>query len=59
MAVFGMDTIVIVAICPETNREFWTNKIQHNFERDQRNYEECIKKGWQYLVIWQCRNKNI
>lgn len=39
---------------PETNREFWTNKIQHNFERDQRNYEECIKKGWQYLVIWQC-----
>ena len=42
---------------PETNREFWTNKIQHNFERDQRNYEECIKKGWQYLVIWQCEIK--
>lgn len=39
---------------PETNRAFWAEKIQHNMARDQRNYEECIRKGWQYLVIWQC-----
>ena len=39
---------------PETNREFWAEKIHHNVERDQCNYEECSEKGWEYLVIWQC-----
>lgn len=39
---------------PEANKEFWTDKIHQNIVRDQRNYEECIRKGWEYLIIWQC-----
>lgn len=39
---------------PESNKEFWNDKIHNNIIRDQKNYAECIEKGWQYLVIWQC-----
>ena len=39
---------------PESNKKFWTEKIQKNVARDQLNYDECTQKGWQYLVIWQC-----
>ena len=42
---------------PKTNQEFWENKIHKNIIRDQKNYEECTQKGWDYLVIWQCEIK--
>ena len=42
------------SLLPETNKTLWTEIIQHNITRDQHNYEECIIKGWKYLVIWQC-----
>lgn len=42
---------------PKTNIEFWREKIRKNQYRDQSNYNECIKKGWTYLVIWQCEIK--
>ena len=44
---------------PETNKEFWKQKIQRNVERDQANYNECDKNGWSYLTIWQCEIKSI
>lgn len=43
---------------PETNKEFWKQKIQKNMERDQMNYNECDKNGWSYLTIWQCEIKS-
>jgi DNA (cytosine-5)-methyltransferase 1 len=43
---------------PKTNTEFWQSKIHGNKERDQANYKECIKKGWSYLIIWQCEIKS-
>ena len=45
---------------PSTNKEFWRKKITDNVSRDSRNSEALLKKGWQYLVVWECEinNKN-
>ncbi len=43
---------------PETNQEFWKEKIEKNVERDNRNISELKAKGWNVIVIWQCEIKN-
>ena len=40
---------------PQTNREFWVNKIRRNQERDQKNYQVLQANGWQVIVIWECQ----
>ena len=40
---------------PQTNREFWVNKIKRNQERDQQNYQQLHDNGWQVIVIWECQ----
>ena len=40
---------------PQTNREFWVNKIKRNQERDQRNYQLLHDNGWQVIVVWECQ----
>ena len=40
---------------PQTNREFWVNKINRNQERDQQNYQVLHDNGWQVIVIWECQ----
>ena len=40
---------------PQTNREFWVNKIKRNQERDQRNYQVLHDNGWQVIVVWECQ----
>lgn len=42
-------------VMPKTNTEFWQNKIEHNRQRDQRNYDILLQNGWQVIVIWQCK----
>lgn len=42
---------------PQTNREFWVNKIQRNQQRDQQNYQLLQENGWQVIVIWECQLK--
>ena len=42
---------------PQTNREFWVNKIRRNQERDQRNYRVLQENGWQVIVVWECQLK--
>jgi DNA mismatch endonuclease (patch repair protein) len=44
---------------PETNFEFWKEKIGKNIERDERNILELKQKGWKVIVIWQCEIKSI
>ena len=39
---------------PQTNREFWVNKIKRNQERDQHNYQLLHDNGWQVIVVWEC-----
>ncbi len=42
---------------PETRKEFWTNKIKANIDRDKRNIKELRKLGWKIITIWQCEIK--
>ena len=46
---------------PETNKEFWENKINSNIERDKKNQNKLEKLGWKIIIVWQCelRNKKI
>ena len=42
---------------PQSNREFWVNKIRRNQERDQQNYQVLHDNGWHVIVIWECQLK--
>jgi len=43
---------------PETNKEFWENKINSNIERDKKNQHKLEKLGWKIIITWQCKLKN-
>lgn len=40
---------------PQTNVDFWENKIRRNRERDRQNYQELHDNGWQVIVVWECQ----
>lgn len=42
---------------PQTNREFWENKIKRNRERDKENCRVLMENGWQVIVVWECQLK--
>jgi DNA mismatch endonuclease (patch repair protein) len=46
------------ATLPATNREFWTNKINGNIERDKIVKEQLSSLGWKVITIWQCQLKS-
>ena len=43
---------------PETNTDFWKNKISDNIVRDRKNIQKLKNAGWKVIVIWQCEIKN-
>ena len=45
------------ATIPETNKEFWTNKISGNVQRDIQNITKLKEQGWRVIEIWQCQLK--
>lgn len=44
---------------PETRKEFWTNKINVNIDRDKSAIKALKKSGWKVIIIWQCEIKNV
>lgn len=40
---------------PQTNVDFWKNKINRNRKRDQENYQLLQENGWQVILIWECQ----
>lgn len=40
---------------PETNKDFWKEKIHSNTERDNKNKRRLMKLGWHVIIIWQCK----
>ena len=40
---------------PETNAEFWKEKITRNRERDAHNQALLQAAGWHVVVIWECQ----
>lgn len=43
---------------PATRAMFWKDKFQKNMERDERNQNELLEKGWRVLIIWECGVKH-
>jgi len=43
---------------PETNADFWKNKIKKNKLRDTKDIKTLKTLGWKSLTIWQCELKN-
>lgn len=39
---------------PETNRDFWIEKISRNQQRDLDNVTALISSGWKVLTVWEC-----
>lgn len=39
---------------PKSRVDFWSEKLNGNKARDQRNQEALSEAGWQMLVIWEC-----
>ncbi len=39
---------------PQTNREFWVNKIRRNKERDKEEQRKLAKMGWHCINVWEC-----
>ena len=42
-------------VVPKSNTEFWITKIEHNRERDSKEYYTLNRAGWQVIVIWECQ----
>lgn len=40
---------------PQSNSNFWKDKINANKKRDRSNLIKLKKLGWDYLIIWQCQ----
>lgn len=43
---------------PETNHEFWAEKLRGNALRDKRNIKRLKNMGWRVKIIWSCSLKN-
>jgi DNA mismatch endonuclease (patch repair protein) len=40
---------------PESNREYWENKIERNRKRDVRKNRLLKAEGWRVIVVWECK----
>jgi DNA mismatch endonuclease (patch repair protein) len=47
------------ATIPETNKDFWTEKLTKNTTRDFLICNELKKQGWKTIIVWQCELKKI
>ncbi|MFP3976651.1 very short patch repair endonuclease [Marinobacter sp. KMM 10035] len=43
---------------PKTRPEFWRSKIGANQERDRKNIETLLERGWRVFILWECSIKN-
>lgn len=42
---------------PETRKDFWRKKISSNRERDKKNTDTLLERGWRVCIIWECSIK--
>lgn len=43
---------------PQTNQEYWQQKIQRNKARDAQHLRNLRRKGWKCIVVWACELRN-
>lgn len=39
---------------PKSRQSFWLPKLAENRRRDSRNQRALRRKGWTFLVVWEC-----
>ena len=44
---------------PAANAEYWGQKIARNKLRDRRNRQRLRRLGWDPLIIWECKVKQL
>lgn len=44
-------------VWPQSNIDYWKNKIIRNVERDKQNTEKLHGLGWRVITIWECELK--
>ena len=42
---------------PQTNVDYWANKIEHNRQRDHATLLRLKAMGWHTVEIWECQLK--
>ncbi len=45
-------------VWPQSNAEFWREKIQGTVDRDIRNEKTLKESGWRVITIWECELKH-
>lgn len=43
---------------PQTNTDFWRQKISRNKERDKEEQRQLAEMGWHCITVWECQLKN-
>lgn len=43
---------------PARNREFWSDKLRRNVERDERKTRNLNELGYEVLTLWECELKD-
>ena len=43
---------------PQTNKEYWKNKIERNKNRDEEVTNKLKSMGWYCITIWECQLKS-
>lgn len=46
------------ATLPETNKDYWSKKLQRNVERDALQIRQLHEMGWYVIVVWECEISN-
>lgn len=43
---------------PNSNRDYWSEKLNRNVARDYENRRQLEKLGWRVLELWECEIKD-
>ncbi|MBN1448301.1 MAG: DNA mismatch endonuclease Vsr [Bacteroidetes bacterium] len=43
------------ATIPQSNREFWQEKLERNRSRDRQVLHDLRGQGWSVLIVWECQ----
>jgi DNA mismatch endonuclease (patch repair protein) len=46
------------ATTPSNRRDFWEEKLNGNFLRDQKHIAKLRADGWRVLIVWECALKH-
>ena len=44
-------------VWPESNKDFWKNKIETNIARDNKKTATLESMGWKVITVWECELK--